>query len=246
VNLFASHVVSLVYGVLALGAATDDGRGGKGLDGQRISDEDLARQIRDGNEPAFEALVHRYHRPLLGYLYRMCHDYHLSEEAAQECFTRFYLTRARYKYPKPLKPYLYAIAANCLKDYLKSAYARRVIVHDPAPGMGSGRVAAESQAPFDVCHGAGDRGDPQDEAVRRLERREVVEAIAQLPYTYREALVLRFYQGLTIREISQALEVPEGTVKSRLFTAVQRLKESIGDGARPCDGPKRTRRGECK
>lgn len=213
------------------------------MDGRRISDEDLARQIRDGNEPAFEALVHRYHRPLMGYLYRMCHDHHLAEEAAQECFTRFYLTRARYKYPNPLKPYLYAIAANCLKDYLKSAYARRVVASDPTSGMYPGRAGVQVDDPSDICPGAGDRGDPQDEAVRRLERREVVEAIAGLPYVYREMLVLRFYQGLTIREISQALGAPEGTVKSRLFTAVQRLKEVIGDAARRCADPMTTKGG---
>jgi len=215
------------------------------LDEPRISDEDLARQIRDGNEPAFEALVHRYHGPLLGYLYRMCHDHHLAEEAAQECFTRFYLTRARYKYPSPLKPYLYAIAANCLKDYLKSAYARRVVASDPTCGMYPGRAGAEGDDPLDICPGAGDRGDPQDEAVRRMERREVVGALARLPYIHREALVLRFYQGLAIGEISQALRIPEGTVKSRLFAAVQRLKESLGAAAQPCAGPKAIKGGEC-
>ena len=156
----ASYHLCMAYPGLTQLPHTDGEWGVKRLDGQRISDEDLGRRIQDGNEPAFEALVHRYHRPLLGYLYRMCHDHHLAEEAAQECFTRFYLTRARYRYPSPLKPYLYAIAANCLKDYLKSAYARRVIAHDPAPGMGSGRVAAESQAPFDACHGAGDHATP--------------------------------------------------------------------------------------
>lgn len=133
----------------------DDGRGGRGLDGQRISDEDLARQIRDGNEPAFEALVHRYHRPLLGYLYRMCHDYHLAEEAAQECFTRFYVARARYKYPNPLRPYLYAIASNCLRDYLKSAYARHVIAHSPASGAFSDRASRRRTNAADASCGAG-------------------------------------------------------------------------------------------
>lgn len=81
--------------------------------------------------------------------------------------------------------------------------------------------------------------------MRRLERREVLEAIARLPYIYREALVLRLYQGLTIRETSQALEAPEGTVKSWLFTAVQRLKEIIGDTAGPCADPITTKGGEC-
>jgi RNA polymerase sigma-70 factor (ECF subfamily) len=63
-----------------------------------------------------------------------------------------------------------------------------------------------------------------------MERNEVVQAIQQLSFIYREALVLRFYEDLSIRGIAEALGIPEGTVKSRLHTAVRRLKEVMLKG----------------
>lgn len=180
-----------------------------------LTDEDLAREFGRGNEAAFEALVHRYHGPLLGYLYRMCRDAGLAEEVLQDCLLRFCLTIDRYQYPSPLKPYIYAIAANRLKDHFKSAYVRHV---DLVPAMRE--CDGGGAAPNDAC----------DEVVRRLERREVVDAIAALPYVYREVLVLRFYQDLSVQEVAQALRIPPGTVKSRLHAAVSKLKQMMADG----------------
>ncbi|MEA4883121.1 MAG: RNA polymerase sigma factor [Clostridia bacterium] len=195
-----------------------------------LSDERLALQCQHGNEAAFEVLVHRYHGPLLGYLYRMCRDVDLAEEAAQECFARFCATIDRYRYPGPVRPYLFTIACNCLKDYLKSAYARRVRLYGDV-----GESEARPSGPSD--------NDAHDEAVSRLERREVVEALAQLPFIYREALVLRFYQDLSIPEVAKALGVPEGTVKSRLHGAVNKLKRIMEDkGAGECAGDALTTR----
>lgn len=62
--------------------------GGGSVDEVVLADEDLALAMQSGNDVAFEALVHRYHGALVGYLYRMCHDYHLAEDAAQESFVR--------------------------------------------------------------------------------------------------------------------------------------------------------------
>lgn len=194
------------------------------MEGIVLADEDLALAMQSGNDVAFEALVHRYHGPLLGYLYRMCHDHHMAEDAAQESFVRFYTTITRYQYPRPVKAYLFAIASNCLKDYLKSAYARRV----NAAGVGKDLEIAAGGAGAVVD--PRNLQDPGDQAVRRMERNEVVQAIQQLSFIYRETLVLRFYEDLPIRDIAEALGIPEGTVKSRLHTAVRRLKEVMLKG----------------
>ncbi len=178
-----------------------------------LTDEDLAREFQEGNEAAFEALVHRFHGPLIGYLYRMCSDASIAEEVAQDCFLRFCSTVDCYRYPSPLKPYMFAIAANRLKDHFRSAYARQVDVV-PNVDVDSVRCAAA-------------QGDACDEAVRRIDRREVARTLAQLPYLSREVLVLRFYQDLTVPEIAQALSIPPGTVKSRLHTAINKLKHAI-------------------
>lgn len=199
--------------------------GGGSVDEVVLADEDLALAMQSGNDVAFEALVHRYHGALVGYLYRMCHDYHLAEDAAQESFVRFYTTIARYQYPRPLKAYLFAIASNCLKDYLKSAYARRV----NAAGVGKDLEIAAGGAGI-VVDPRQSLQDPGDHTVRRMERNEVVQAIQQLSFIYREALVLRFYEDLSIRDIAEALGIPEGTVKSRLYTAVRRLTEVMLKG----------------
>lgn len=187
-----------------------------------LTDEELAREFQAGNEAAFETLVYRYHARLVGYLFRMSHNYHLAEDIVQECFIRLYTSIGRYKFPAPFKPWVYAIAVNAFRDYTRSAYARRVVPDSAASGCAGSSLGGRSGV-----RAGGASASSEDLMLRKAERDEVIRALSKLSDIYREVIVLRFYEDLKIGEIAEVLGVPEGTVKSRLAMAVSKLKAAF-------------------
>ncbi|HTX91343.1 MAG TPA: RNA polymerase sigma factor [Anaerolineales bacterium] len=174
-----------------------------------FSDEQLALGIQRGNTDDLTMLVERHHASLLGFLYRLTGgDRALAEDLVQETFLRLLGKIDSYRYPRPLKPWLYAIAVNLARDHYKQAEYRRT---DSLP------------AQFEISM---DR-TPETELVAGDERQQVVSALKDLPALQREVIILRFLQDLSLNEISQTLRVPVGTVKSRLSLGLQRLKERV-------------------
>lgn len=181
-------------------------QGGKRL----ITDEELYLRLTRGDEGALEALVHRYHSPLLGYLYRQTADRHLAEDLVQETFTR--LVTYQGEPPRRFKAWAFTVAGNLMRDHYRLAYHRR---EQPDTLEGG------SELP--------DLGAPVDELLLRDDdRREVVEALQTLPENQREVILLRFYHEMSIEEIAEVTGAPEGTVKSRIYYALRHLKARLG------------------
>ena len=175
------------------------------------SDEDLARSIQRGEPAALNILVERHHSPLLGYLYRMTGGNRaLAEDLTQEAFLRALRGIDRYTHPRPFKAWLYAIAANVARDHFKSADNRR-----------TDSMAENFDAPADVALDAN--------LVAAEEAQSVARALGALPDHQREAVVLRYYQDLSLPEIADALGIPVGTVKSRLSLGLKKMKELLGE-----------------
>lgn len=175
------------------------------------TDEDLAIGIQQGNTDDLAALVERHHSPLLGYLYRMTGgDRALAEDLVQEAFLRVLRSIGQYRHPRPFKPWLYAIATNLARDHYKRAETRYTI---------DTRLDEEM-----TC---GPDARPEDRLIAGQEAQQVAAAVMALPAHQREALVLRYYQGLSLAEVAAALHVPVGTVKSRIHLALRRLRTSL-------------------
>lgn len=171
-------------------------------------------KVLAGDQLALGLLVERHHSPLLGYLYRLNNgDRALAEDLAQETFLRV-LKQANFNPGRPFKPWLYAIATNLARDHFKSAASRYLV---PA-----------SSCIEETYSGIIDSGPgPEEMALNAEQGGEVAYAIGQLGPEYRAALLLRFYNGLSLQEIAQTLGVPVGTVKSRLSVGTQRLRELL-------------------
>lgn len=186
-----------------------------------ITDEELYVRVLGGDEGALEALVHRYHGQLLGYLYRQTGDRHLAEDLVQETFTRIVTYQG--EAPGRFKAWAFAVAGNLLRDYFRRAHNRR---EQPDAMVGW----ADQQLP--------DLAPPADELLLRDDdRREVVEALHTLSPAHREVIVLRFYHELSVEEIAAVTGTPEGTVKSRIFYALKHLKARLGqEGGRAAHG----------
>lgn len=162
--------------------------------------------VQRGRMQDLTALVKRHHHPLVGFLYRMTGgDRALAEDLVQETFLRVVHTIRQYQHPRPFKAWLYAIATNLTRDYFKRADTRRA-----------------ADLPEDDARGAPDEALAQTE-----DDHTVAAALAALPEHQRVVVVLRYYQELSLAEIADALDIPVGTVKSRLSLGLGRLKELL-------------------
>jgi RNA polymerase sigma-70 factor (ECF subfamily) len=178
------------------------------------SDEQLALGIQRGRRDDLALLVQRYHSPLLGYLYRLCGgDRAQAEDLAQESFLRALQAIGQYRHPQPFKPWLYAIATNLARDYYKRAETRYTEAADEEASE-----VWRSTAP-----------SPAELALAEDTARQVAMALTALPGQQREAVILRYYQGLSLQEIGGVLQIPVGTVKSRLSIGLKRLKEMLAE-----------------
>lgn len=173
------------------------------------SDEDLARGIQRGIKADLALLVERHHSPLLGFLYRMTGGNRaLAEDLAQETFLRVLRGISQYLYPRPFKPWLYGIATNLARDHYKQAEMRHTMsMPERTPEIESGA--------------------PEEMLLLDFEARQVATAVTGLPAHQREAVILRYYQGLSLAEIAEVLNIPVGTVKSRLSLGLKKLREHM-------------------
>jgi len=190
---------------------------------ERLSDEQLLAAVLAGDVDALAVLVERYQRPLTGYLDRLVGpDWALAQDLVQETFLRVLRQRGG-RGDRPFKPWLYAIATNLARDHFKSAAVQRVA-----------RLDYEFQAQLIDC-----AAGPEDQALAVERGAAIADALGSLSAEYRAALVLRFYSGLSLQEIAGTLEVPLGTVKSRLSVGLRRLREVMTVVAQVEEGAER-------
>jgi len=176
------------------------------------NDEELALGIQRGNKADLATLVERHHSPLVGFLYRMTGgDHSLAEDLVQETFLRVLRSIHQYQYPRPFKPWLYMIATNLARDYYKRAETRYV--------MGSSEDETQFIGEIELR--------PEDALLLDAEVAAVVTALHMLPAHQREVIILRYCQELSLAEISEALAIPVGTVKSRVSLGLGRLREML-------------------
>jgi RNA polymerase sigma-70 factor, ECF subfamily len=167
-----------------------------------------------GDQEAFRQLVLRYHRLVINVAFRALGEVSLAEDVAQDVFIKVYKALPTYRHDKPFKHWLHRVAANAVTDVLRR---RRPVVS--LDGM--------EQPP------ASSVSDPQDVAARHDLQRAVRYAIASLPPHYRDTIALQAFGELSYDEIAKVLDIPLGTVMSRLNGAKRLLRERLGDLARP-------------
>ena len=180
------------------------------------TDEELMAAARCGDERAFTRLVERWRLALCRLCTRMTGDAHRGEELAQEAFTRLFAARATYRPKARFSTYLWRIAVN--------------LCHDERRRVARRKEEPMSQGTFDVAPSAiAAGGEPIDHVLVAEERAALVRsALERLPESHRAVVVLRHYEGLKFREIADVLDIPEGTVKSRMAQSLTQLTRHLG------------------
>jgi RNA polymerase sigma-70 factor (ECF subfamily) len=184
-------------------------------------DEELLTLFRQGTQEAFGALVRRYEGELYGYLRRYLADRELAEDVFQNTFLQLYTKIHQYETGRPVRPWLYAIATNQAIDAL-----RRQGRHQTVRLMPEGDDGGEGEMPllFTLLES---RGPGPLEQLQGEERKQLIRAtVDRLPDFLKQVVILAYYQGLKYRDVADILNIPVGTVKSRLHTALCRLYEA--------------------
>lgn len=179
-----------------------------------ITDEQMMWRVQmQDDEGAFARLVRRWETPIQRLCERMTGDAHRGEDLAQEAFVRVFARRKDYRPDGKFSTWLWRIALNLCYDELRRRQRRLELSLDEESG--------ESAAELDAAKAP----EPSpDRALAQREQAELVRlALERLPEAYRAVLVLRHYENLKFREIAEVLEVPEGTVKSRMAEALTQM-----------------------
>ena len=185
------------------------------------TDEELLTRYRaEGRSEDFNVLVKRYERELYRYLARYLGDRTLADDVFQTTFLQVHQKRGLYEPGRPVRPWLYSIATHQAVDALRKAGRHPTISLD-LRGPGGNEPDASALVDMLVGDTPGPLANLQGE-----ERRDWVRgAIAKLPEVLRQTLILAYYEDLKYREIAETLNVPVGTVKSRLHAALAKLQE---------------------
>jgi RNA polymerase sigma-70 factor (ECF subfamily) len=182
----------------------------------RLSDEEAMLRAQGGDAAAFALIVRRWERPVQRLCARMTGDLHLAQDLTQEAFARVFAARASYRPGGRFSTFLWRIALNACCDERRRRARRREVPFVTDEKGTQAETDPTDQAPA-----------PPALAVEREEVDLVRAAVADLPDHYRAVVVLRHYEGLKFREVAEVLGIPEGTVKSRMAEALDRLAEAL-------------------
>ena len=181
------------------------------------SDADLFARYAAGDEAAFREIVNRYKNGLYVFLRRFLNQYDLVEDVFQETFLQLFNSRESYDTSRPLRPWLFTIAANKAKDALRKQKRTAAIP--------IGTVIDQEEMSFgDMLNTLiSDKTRPYEELIKDETASEVRKIIADMPANLREILILAYFNRFSYKQMAQILSIPIGTVKSRLHTAVGRF-----------------------
>jgi len=173
----------------------------------QITDDETAliEQAQRGDRNAFGELVSRYYPGVVRVVYRLCGDSGLAEDMAQEAFLRSWVNLSSFHPQSSLRNWLYRIAVNATLDVL--------------------RRRSENTLEDEAARMYPDQADGPETTLIEKERVALLQqAMRSLPEAARSVLVLREYGGLSYQEIASVLDIPVGTVMSRLNYARNRLR----------------------
>jgi RNA polymerase sigma-70 factor (ECF subfamily) len=184
-----------------------------------LEDSALVEAIVGGDQGAYRVLVQRYQSRIFAVAYGMLHNAEDAREIAQEAFIKAYRNLSGFRRDSSFYTWIYRITVNLSIDMKRRAYRNRETVLD------------ETRITPDAAHHTGPR--PLASPGQNFDRKELAGrirgAIDQLPAEQKTVIVLREIEGLSYKEIADAMDCAEGTVMSRLYYARKKLQDILRD-----------------
>lgn len=179
------------------------------------TDEELILAFQGGDEKSFDEIVNRYRDPLFNFVARLLGDSFFSEDVVQETFVRVYRNKHRYHQVAKFSTWIYTIASNLAKTELRRRKVRNFF---------SISSKGEDEKDYDLVD---QHTDIERDVDSLIKSEMILKEINALPYHFKEAVLLRDVQDLSYEEIAQILDVPLGTVKSRVNRGRSRLQKKL-------------------
>jgi RNA polymerase sigma-70 factor (ECF subfamily) len=179
------------------------------VEGRPLDETELIRRAKRGDTHAYEELVHAHQGIAFRTAYVVAGNAGDAEDAAQDGFVKAWRALGRFREGAPFRPWLLRIVANEARNRRRSAGRRTHLALRAATEQPSGDAAPSPEAAFLAA-----------------ERREgLLVAVNELPEDQRTVISLRYFVGLSEHEVAEALDLAQGTVKSRTSRALERLRE---------------------
>lgn len=196
---------------------------------RKVREKELVAHYVSGDKKAFRGIIELYKNPLYAFLRRFFNRNDLIDEVFQETFLQLYRSRNTFDAAKPLRPWLFTIAANKARDLLRKQQREDTIT------IGTMTEPSESNIDDVVNSLISYEKTPYDEVETSERAENVREVIDRMPTNLKEILLLAYFEQFSYKQMAGILSIPIGTVKSRLHTAVVYFTKkwealSSGDG----------------
>ncbi len=186
-------------------------------EGKKYTDEELIARFQNGDEYAFEEIVHRYKDRLLNFVFRFLGQIDEAEDIVQDTFLKVYKNRDAYENIARFSTWIYTIAGNLAKTELRKRKRRRV--------FSISRMGVDEKEYEIPSTGK----SPEENTEGNFNEKMIQAAIEKLPEKFRTVIILRDIQELSYDDISKIIGVPLGTIKSRVNRARLKLRELLKD-----------------
>ena len=182
-----------------------------------MTDGELLARYAEGEEAAFREIVNRYKNGLYAFLRMFLNRRELVEDIFQETFLQLFNSRESFDTNRPLRPWLFTIAANKAKDALRKWQRKNAVP--------IGTMTDSEELSFDdmLNSVSSDRTMPYEQLQKDETALRVRRIISDMPENLREILVFAYFNRFSYKQMAEILSIPIGTVKSRLHTAVGRF-----------------------
>ena len=177
------------------------------------NDAQLIQRVLNGDDTAFSALVKKHQKPVHALAWRKTGDFHVAEEITQDTFLKAYQNLSTLKEPQKFAGWLYVIAANYCKMWLR----KKRLSTQSLEATSSAELEKATYSRYVIAENEGTAAEAQREVVKKL--------LAKLQESERTVITLYYLGGMTYEEISRFLGVSVGTIKTRIYRARQRLKK---------------------
>ena len=182
-----------------------------------LTDEEIvSAYLETRNSQDFERLVKRYERELYTFLRRFLCDVQQAEDVFQATFLRVHLRIDQFEKGRRFRPWLYAIASNKAIDYMRRNRRHQAASLDAKTSYGDSEDSM-------INHLSGNVARPDENAISNETGSRVRAALKELNEPTQQLIQLAFYEGMKYSDIAEILQIPLGTVKSRVFTAIRKL-----------------------
>ncbi|MDD8027017.1 MAG: RNA polymerase sigma factor [Acidobacteriota bacterium] len=186
-----------------------------------MDEQQLIALVRDGDETAYDQIVHAYKDKIVNFLFQMTGDYQKAVDLSQETFLRVYFKADKYRPIAPLSSWIYAIASNLAKTDLKKRKRMPIVSFEDLPPTAS--LSTPS-------------GEDSDSGLSANLR----QALDKLSPRYRVPVLLKDVEGYSQEEIARMLKRPVGTIKARISRGRTMLKKSLIMARRDAAAPPKT------